>query len=253
MSSIAKLNIENAEIKTASVEVKTLTISGKQVTLSVFRQLPLLSCVDPETYKLRGLPWGRVNYFWEKMDRNSLHVVWQGGETLYRALVGTDTYPENQFTVDEKNLKYAIEEGELKLKTFLACCAVYARKNQIVRNVVRWEGHDDKSITIRLPGVVQAKLDVKFQGELFDRWSGSYLYDYVVLRWYGNGMAENLLKGNEALDLAGWREKAITEWENLKGYRKDLNDTQAVLKDLKAEYARSYARLKSLDQLFIAV
>jgi hypothetical protein len=34
-----KINIENAQIKTAAVEIKTLTVSGKQVNIYVFIQI----------------------------------------------------------------------------------------------------------------------------------------------------------------------------------------------------------------------
>ena len=33
------IDVQQAEIKTASVEIKSLTVSGKQLTLAVFRQL----------------------------------------------------------------------------------------------------------------------------------------------------------------------------------------------------------------------
>jgi hypothetical protein len=82
-----QLTVHNAQITTATVEIKTLTISGKQVTLAVFRQLreqPLISG-DGE---LLGQPWGTVNYHPDKCAglREHLHVVWQDGDTLYRAL-----------------------------------------------------------------------------------------------------------------------------------------------------------------------
>lgn len=103
------LTVQNAEIKTAAVEIRTLTVSGKQVTLAVFRQLLEADIVDFRvSHELRGEPWGRVNYHADKMlirqkdclgywlpDRlvncaqgpNHLHVVWQLGSELRRALV----------------------------------------------------------------------------------------------------------------------------------------------------------------------
>lgn len=84
-----KLTAENATIKTASVEVKALTISGRQVTLAVFRQLPLKSLIQPVGLDLNGLPWGHVNYHADKCAETSehLHVVWQQDERLLRACV----------------------------------------------------------------------------------------------------------------------------------------------------------------------
>jgi hypothetical protein len=101
----AQLTIHNAQITTATVEIKTLTISGKQVTLAVFRQLQEAGLITAEG-DLRGVPWGRVNYHTDKVPdayygssrpvpctseeaaySSHLHVVWQAGSELRRALV----------------------------------------------------------------------------------------------------------------------------------------------------------------------
>lgn len=95
-----QLTIHNAQIATATVEVKTLTISGKQVTLAVFRQLQEKQLVTTDGV-FAGLPWGRVNYHPDKIQETAwdrkpvgcestgmhLHVVWQDGGELRRALV----------------------------------------------------------------------------------------------------------------------------------------------------------------------
>src|SRR5262245_55035459 len=86
--SIKKLNAENAVIKTASVEVKTLTISGKQVTLAVFRQLPIKHIISDVSYDLLGMSWGTVNYSLpDKPYGDHVQVVWQEGSKLYRCWV----------------------------------------------------------------------------------------------------------------------------------------------------------------------
>lgn len=74
-------------IKTAAVEIKTLTLKGKQMTLAVFRQLYEEELIDPTTGQLRGVPWGRVHYFWGDCKADHLHVVWQLGEELRRSCV----------------------------------------------------------------------------------------------------------------------------------------------------------------------
>lgn len=89
------ITAREATIKTATVEVKALTISGRQVTLSVFRQLKAEQVIDPETLLLRGACWGIVNYFWgddAKRHDDPLHVVWQLGNELRRAIVPSDLY-----------------------------------------------------------------------------------------------------------------------------------------------------------------
>jgi hypothetical protein len=93
-----RLSTHEATIRTAAVEVKTLTIRGKQVTQSVFRQLLREDLLDPETVALRGVPWGKVNYFWTQcpnpyrerlgFDTAHLHVVWQRGDELRRDCIG---------------------------------------------------------------------------------------------------------------------------------------------------------------------
>lgn len=86
------LTMQNAQITTAAVEVKTLTISGKQVSQSVFRQL-LNEQILNEDGSLAGVPWGHINYHPGSGPclpgaESHLHVVWQKGAELRRALVG---------------------------------------------------------------------------------------------------------------------------------------------------------------------
>ena len=90
-----RIAANEATIKTASVEVRALTISGRQVTLSMFRQLQEEQVVDEETLTLKGPVWGKVNYFWGDNANFSesslpLHVVWQKGDELRRAIVVKD-------------------------------------------------------------------------------------------------------------------------------------------------------------------
>jgi hypothetical protein len=103
-----QLTVHNAQVSTATVEIRTLTIDGKQVTLAVFRQLPDEPLIA-EDGTLRGVPWGRVNYHpdkvpgtdgWGHLPRpvpctsedsvygEHIHVVWQKGAELRRAIVG---------------------------------------------------------------------------------------------------------------------------------------------------------------------
>lgn len=90
-----RITTENASIKTTSVDVRVMSISGKQMTLSVFRQLKEEQVIDPKTLQLLGTTWGTVNYFWgddAKYSDGYLHVVWQSGNELRRALVPKDLY-----------------------------------------------------------------------------------------------------------------------------------------------------------------
>lgn len=85
------VEVTDATIATTSIEIKTVVIGKKQMTLSVFRQLPVEPLFDFNDPKLhyRGLLWGHVNYHWNNCAPNGLrdphshlHVVWQLGPRL---------------------------------------------------------------------------------------------------------------------------------------------------------------------------
>ena len=84
------LTAKEATIQTVQVEIQTLKV-GKQVTMGLFRQLPLKELVDPRTLKLAGVPWGYVHYWWDgdgaeaRLRGKMLHVVWQEGNALQRS------------------------------------------------------------------------------------------------------------------------------------------------------------------------
>lgn len=105
------IDVQEATINTVSVEIRTLTISRKQVTLAVFRQLPMLDIIEDYGIEVGlregAVPWGTVNYHWDVCDREEegwhngrykpykyrmtegshLHVVWQDVDELRHALV----------------------------------------------------------------------------------------------------------------------------------------------------------------------
>jgi hypothetical protein len=90
----ATVNVERAELRTATITVRALTIDRRQVTLAVFRQLREEPLIDTETGHFHGLPWGTVNYCPDKRVcggdpaspwRPHLHVAWQRGDELRRA------------------------------------------------------------------------------------------------------------------------------------------------------------------------
>lgn len=93
------INVEQAEIRTATVTVRALTIDRRQVTLAVFRQLREEPVVDQDTGEFHGLPWGTVNYCPPRGGcyGEHLHVVWQSGDELRRA---TQYAPAKTFSHD---------------------------------------------------------------------------------------------------------------------------------------------------------
>jgi hypothetical protein len=65
-----KVKSSEAAIQTAAVEVKTIMVGERQMTLSLFRQLPMnrfwSSPESPEDQpQSHGEPWGFVNYHWK--------------------------------------------------------------------------------------------------------------------------------------------------------------------------------------------
>jgi len=93
------ITTHEATIQTVQVEIKALKIGKKQVTMGLFRQLPYAELLDPETVQLRGVPWGWVQYWWDGDGREHLnagtrlHVVWQAGDVLRRAIVSDTPHP----------------------------------------------------------------------------------------------------------------------------------------------------------------
>src|SRR4051794_38982249 len=81
-------DVHEATIKNLTIEVKVMKIGNRQVTLSVFRQLKQENIIDPQTTELCGIPWGTVNYHvdCDEIKGDHLHVVWQKGTELRRAI-----------------------------------------------------------------------------------------------------------------------------------------------------------------------
>ena len=85
------LTAKEATIQTVQVEIQALKVGKKQVTMGLFRQLPLKELIDPRTLKLAGVPWGYVHYWWDgdgteaRLRCKRLHVVWQEGNALQRS------------------------------------------------------------------------------------------------------------------------------------------------------------------------
>src|SRR6516164_9298276 len=88
------LTAHAATIHTAQVSIQVLRVGTKQVTMGLFRQLPLAPLLDLDTLAVRGKPWGQVNYWWDGDGRDALlgreecrHLVWQAGPVLHRSIV----------------------------------------------------------------------------------------------------------------------------------------------------------------------
>jgi hypothetical protein len=93
MAVIPMLTPNNAVLTTASIEVAVLRLDKRQVTAAIFRQIHERSPIAANGGLIAGaVPWGLVNYFWSgaaeyefQGDRNRVHLLWQLGNSLYRA------------------------------------------------------------------------------------------------------------------------------------------------------------------------
>lgn len=86
-----KLTASEVAVKTATIAVNVLQIGNKQFTYAVFDQLMEESIIDPDTGKLRGKPWGRVNRHTDckeltKQNIEHVHIIWQKGNELRKAV-----------------------------------------------------------------------------------------------------------------------------------------------------------------------
>lgn len=247
-----------ATIRTAVVEIKALTVSGKQVTLAVFRQLEEERLVEAGTGKLLGLPWGRVNYHAGCDDQGEhLHVVWQKGSELRRALV------QRRDWETEHGARSGERDGQMHL---LAAFLQVSRtvEPQILGKPARnggasygkLNGAEVGEIKMLVEGDVARGLTVYWmiwQGE----WGGSRGGKYVSFETLTAAEREEAAKVHFAA-FAGRIEQGgglHAEWDS-RSWRENVARYLACgaeVKQMRSEWERAYRELMGLHQLFIAV
>lgn len=120
------ITTKEATIQTFQVEIQTLRVNNKQVTMGLFRQLPLGRLIDNDTVTFNGIPWGHVQYWWDSDGRtdyktyNKLHIVWQFGNTLQRSIVETDI----SLYLDTYETEEIIASTDYVLRTIPMCTDV---------------------------------------------------------------------------------------------------------------------------------
>jgi len=74
-------NVDQVNIKTASIAIQTLYVNKRQLTLSTFRQIKEESVVTlyDSDFELKGEPWATVNYHWGYQPKEYLHLIWSKG------------------------------------------------------------------------------------------------------------------------------------------------------------------------------
>jgi len=77
-----QVETKNASLDTLSVTIQALHVSGKQMTLAVFRQLPIGAAINKDGSLVDLDFWGLVRY--QIKDEASLWAVASAGGILYR-------------------------------------------------------------------------------------------------------------------------------------------------------------------------
>lgn len=238
------ITINEAKLKTFSVQVKALTINDKQMTLAVFRQLDAEDVID-ESGKLKGLPWGRVNYAPSDCDREHKHIVWQKNELLRRAcLFGSHAETADRVSplqhraeifAETGALLESLDEKPVELTSELLRTAYWKMSLERVR--LRHSFSFEESIK-RL-WMSETERDKFIKGSFSDYQRKQYdileikkkILDVIRTNWDGD---------NEPLPS---KESCRTRYDqlqdNIKGTRKNLKE--------------SFSVLDALDLLFIAV
>jgi hypothetical protein len=85
-----EIETKNASLDTFAVTIQALHVSGKQMTLAVFRQLPVTNLMDQSYNKDQSLKWwGLVRY--RIADEGEKWVVCEKDGKLYRATFSVDS------------------------------------------------------------------------------------------------------------------------------------------------------------------
>jgi len=108
ISGNAAVNVTDASVKTTTITADHLVINNRYMTMAMFKQISYEQILDLENIKLNGTPWGYVNYFWPDIKHHSdyessdcLHVLWQKGNELRRALIPESIGDEYNWSMEK--------------------------------------------------------------------------------------------------------------------------------------------------------
>jgi hypothetical protein len=246
---MAKILDREATIKTAVVEVKALTVSGKQVTLALFRQLEEKALIDPATGDFKGIPWGWVNYHFDRCheDGDHRHVVWQEGENLRR----------NQ--VNEKGGRLLEEHWEKMGQRSENSAWLYQaiRQKPSVRPEARLQGRpldsyqvSDSSYTLYEAVVPGEAMAVSLPGSILR----PLLYWWEIKEQ--GGEEAQVKQAYKTFLTATWRSPLVWKaWESVEADHAlaDAEANRAKGTYLRQRWDEQYESLKDLNHLFIAL
>lgn len=217
------LTTSDVAIKQAVVEIKVLKIGNKQVTQAVFKQLLEEHIIDPDTGKLQGDAWGRVNYHanCEHLPREHVHVVWQKGDELRRAAEAIGT-----------NRGYARWREDVRLWSYQYVITRILEGSEEPYNLTPPFSYDHP-----YPEYVNLYLEP---------------YDETITVGLHDGEAKAWDNKNSWWGQMVEKKRRVPSWNS-----QDIFERLCNAVDARDEYgnilARSYDHLQQLDQLFIAV
>lgn len=245
---------EAAEVVTATVEIAMVRIGRKQMTLSVFRQLPLAPVIDPNTAELRGTPWGIVNYYPEERDpqyARYIPVLWAANGRLYRS----KTYPDPNQAEGLPGLNALGDVADKRLNTYVRACVAYGH-NPFAAGEFQ-DTADPTVSTIELAGRRWPNTKADYETRRLLRGQPIEV-PYQVRRDHGNpkegtpedtALAEWFIEETRRLEREKLRESGL----DFDQARQQLFDAINAEDEWRAKYAASVDACYQAGQLFIAL
>lgn len=258
---MASINVENAEIKTASIEIKALTVNGRQVTMSTFRQLQEEELIDFDNMKLNGIPWGHVNYFWKDngLEGYHLHIIWQKGKDLKRSSVPLNFKTHNGIVQILSELESQRSHLEYYIKDYHRISNYYFFENNWHNFNINYLNEMLKRLNLLLSNSQHPEVDLdrySFYDAIPEYHSSSFPGDWELIKGLeelrGKGKSEcmefiKILIGRVQENI----DYSLNAYENTEADK--LDDLKDLLSLKTSELNKILDSLKDLPQLFIAV
>lgn len=264
------IRVRDATVQTVQVEIHTLRVGQKQVTMGMFRQLQHETLVDPTTVQLLGVPWGHVNYWWqgdgsEKVqDGDLLHVVWQRGDTLRRAIVSWRMPPERRarFFVQERKLltdcfllsfptatayEYASHAGHNTVRLYEQETRVDLPWGDLLKLQCVWDNwHSEPEHVAAIATKQEEAFRQRNPSTTANRRALTLFYDEALQKFLHTRLDYHQYY-DELVQKRGLLGKSLADVEHA------LTTLRAGFEDYRARWAAQYHALAELPQLFIAV
>lgn len=241
------VSVDEVSISKLSVEIKTVSVGRRQMSMALFRQLPRAPLIDLDDGDLRlnGMPWGRVNYHWDRCcypdERTHIHVLWQRDTTLIQSAVLT----EYEFSNKESELYKAIERYHALCRIGALLCALTTteeiKSDANTIKIGRWEATEEQRACSPLAHMIKTFRDA----------------DAVDTSMYGSKEYRRTEIEKRGIELCAALQIAPPKteeeaWSLLQAWRERGLTLRAAQTRRLALYETRYQELLALEQLFIA-